>query len=166
MFNEEASGGSSGENQSDHSLCHSYFIMVSFGCWGRCCAAHSATLQKKKRREKQSEILHKQLLAGTFSVSICPLRCHPPAALISAKRTPPADRRLSARAMRQERSHHSTLSLDGFQRSDSTFQEVHDGTRWSVEFSCRKNEELLFCRSSVWDFTQVWTGEAMRLHHS
>lgn len=28
-------------------------------------------------------------------------------------------------------------------------------THWSVEFSRRKNEGLLFCRSSMWDVTQV-----------
>lgn len=35
-------------------------------------------------------------------------------------------------------------------------------THWSEEFSHRKNEELLFCRSSIWDFTLVhwWTDAA------
>lgn len=63
--------------------------ILSWAHLGAEAGAALPTLQHcKKKEKKKSEILHKRLSAGTFSVSICPLRCHPPAALISAKGLP------------------------------------------------------------------------------
>lgn len=134
--------------------------MVSFGCWGRWCVAHSATLQKKRKKEKKkSEILPKRLLAGTSSVSICHLRCHPPAALISAEGLPqltgdsPPEPwsnacRIYARA---EPPLHTFI-----RRISKVWRCVSGAPWWGLagvwESSCRRNQELLFCRSSVWDF--------------
>lgn len=49
--------------------------MVSFGCWGHC-------------RKEWNTPTSKRLFTGTFSASICHLKCYPPAALISAKGLP------------------------------------------------------------------------------
>lgn len=106
---------------------------------------------------------------ATFSGCICHLRC-PSSCPDLSWRTPPADRGLSARPMKHmspgsapERSHHSTLSLHGLQRSDSTFQESHDGLG-GVENSAAGRMKGSSSAGAPRGTSCRCTGELMHLH--
>lgn len=114
---------------------------------------------------EKGEILHKQLFTGAFSACICHLKCTPQLHWSQLKDSPSWQRTLSQTheayvcriSARAEPLLHTFIT-----RTSKVWQYVSGDpwwTHWSVEFSRRKNEGLLFCRSSMWDVTQVhwWT---------
>lgn len=130
-------------------LRHSYFIMVSFGCWGQ------MLLRPRCNTAEMSEILQKRLSAGTVSASICHLKCHPlpSAALMSAEGLPQLMERSqpdpwSICLQDLHPSGAAVFSWRRFRTPDDTFQEIHDGPG-------DDEEELLDDRSSTRDLTQV-----------